>query len=182
MHSCKMIGNLTRNKNGSFKKKVEPFFFSRSYIDFTFLKLFENISIMEIPCESEIILIRFRISSLQISEPYIKMFFRSKLIKEWYMQVFLLSVFESIHHTTRLRIWIFMYTIEIKGWWSYWRSVLCNVVITGGKDTRGNGEDRSFVAICLAQERSRRNRRSNRSQQATSWSVFYQNIVNFIFT
>lgn len=92
MHSCKIIGNLTRNKNGSFKRKLNfltkkifthpLLFFSRNYIDFTFLKLLENISIMEIPCESEIILIRFRISSLQIPESYIKMFFRSKLIKE----------------------------------------------------------------------------------------------------
>lgn len=46
------------------------------------------------------------------------------------------------------------------------------VFIAGGKDARGNGEDRSPLAVRLAQRRNRRNYGTNRSQQTPSRLVF----------
>lgn len=46
------------------------------------------------------------------------------------------------------------------------------VFIAGGKDAWGNGEDRSPLAVRLAQRRNRRNYGTNRSQQTPSRLVF----------
>lgn len=46
------------------------------------------------------------------------------------------------------------------------------VFVAGGKDARGNGEDRSPLAVRLAQRRNRRNYGTNRSQQTPSRLVF----------
>lgn len=42
------------------------------------------------------------------------------------------------------------------------------IFIAGGKDARGNGKDRSPLALRLAQRRNRRNYGTNRSQQTPS--------------